>query len=161
MTNGELIPPWGHLHIFGRLVWDLLTHHIDLLVGLAAIIITYRYAKSPWRCVPPGPRGLPLLGNVIKVREGTILFGADWKKKFGVFIAVGPQSHDIYRIHIPGDIVYLNVLGQPIVVINSLEAAAEILDRRANIYSDRPRLIVANEILCGGLLYAFIPYGDL
>ncbi len=57
--------------------------------------------------------------------------------------------------------MYCNAMGQPIVVINSHKVATELLVRRANIYSDRPRLIVANDILCGGLLYAFMPYGDL
>jgi hypothetical protein len=57
--------------------------------------------------------------------------------------------------------LYLNALGQPVVIINSLKVATELLDRRANTYSDRPRLIVAGEILCGGLFTAFIPYGDL
>jgi hypothetical protein len=56
--------------------------------------------------------------------------------------------------------MYLNALGQPMLVINSLKAATELLDRRANIYSDRPRLIVADEILCGGLFIAFMPYGE-
>ena len=57
--------------------------------------------------------------------------------------------------------MYCNAMGQPIIVINSHKVAAELLSRRANVYSDRPRLIVANDILCGGLLYAFMPYGDL
>ena len=57
--------------------------------------------------------------------------------------------------------MYCNAMDQPIIVANSHKAAAELLGRRANVCSDRPRLIVANEILCGGLLYAFIPYGDL
>jgi hypothetical protein len=56
--------------------------------------------------------------------------------------------------------MYLNALGQPILVINSLEVAAELLDRRANIFSSRPRMIVADEILTGGLYVAFMPYGD-
>ena len=57
--------------------------------------------------------------------------------------------------------MYLNVLGQPILVINSLKAAFELLDRRANIYSDRPRYIVADEFLSGGLFTAFMSYGDV
>jgi hypothetical protein len=57
--------------------------------------------------------------------------------------------------------MYLNVLGQPILVINSLKAAFELLDRRANIYSDRPRYIVAGEFLCGGLFTAYMSYGDV
>ena len=57
--------------------------------------------------------------------------------------------------------MYLNALGQPMIVINNLKAASELLDRRANIYSDRPRLIVAHELICGGLFTALMPYGDL
>ena len=57
--------------------------------------------------------------------------------------------------------MYLNALGNTIVIFNRLKPAAELLDRRANIYSDRPRLIVANEILCGGLFFALISHGDL
>jgi hypothetical protein len=56
-------------------------------------------------------------------------------------------------------IMYLTALGQPIIVLNSLKAAFELLDRRANIYSDRPRHIIA-DILCGGRLIALMPYGD-
>jgi hypothetical protein len=58
-------------------------------------------------------------------------------------------------------LMYLNVLGQPVLVINSLKTAVELLDRRANIYSDRSRYIVANEILCGGLFTGFMPYGEV
>ena len=56
--------------------------------------------------------------------------------------------------------MYLNALGQPILVLHSLKAAFDLLDRRANIYSDRPRMIVAHDILCGGLFVALMPYGD-
>jgi hypothetical protein len=57
--------------------------------------------------------------------------------------------------------MYLNALNQPILVLNSLKVAAELLDRRAYISSDRPRLIVGNEILCGNLFTAFMSYGDV
>jgi hypothetical protein len=56
--------------------------------------------------------------------------------------------------------MYLNALGQPIVVFHSLKAAFELLDRRAKLYSDRPRFIVAQDILCGGLFPALMSYGD-
>ena len=59
------------------------------------------------------------------------------------------------------NLMYLNVLGQPMVIINNLKVASELLDRRANIYSDRPRRIVANEIFCGGLFTPAMPHGDL
>jgi hypothetical protein len=57
--------------------------------------------------------------------------------------------------------MYINALGQPIVVLHSLKAASELFDRRAKLYSDRPRFIVAQDILCGGLFTALMPYGDV
>ena len=56
--------------------------------------------------------------------------------------------------------MYLNALGQPILFLNSLKAAAELLDRRSSIYSGRPRLIMAQEIISGGLNFAFLSHVD-
>jgi hypothetical protein len=63
--------------------------------------------------------------------------------------------------NITGQIMYLNVFGLHVIIFNSLKPAFELLDRRANIYSDRARLTVANEVLCGGLFTAFMRYGDV
>ena len=60
-----------------------------------------------------------------------------------------------------GDVVYLNALGKSVVVLNSQKAAADLLGRRARVYSDRPRFIVAAEILTGGLEISLLPYGAL
>jgi hypothetical protein len=68
----------------------------------------------------------------------------------------GLNAHDVLE-----DMLYMNALGQPILVFNSLKPAAELLDRRASIYSSRPRFIMAHEVLSGGLFTAFLPYGDL
>ena len=66
-----------------------------------------------------------------------------------------PRAHDILD-----DVMYLNALGQPILFLNSLKAAAELLDRRASIYSGRPRLIMAQEIISGSLQFAFQSHVD-
>jgi len=47
------------------------------------------------------------------------------------------------------------------VILNSQKVAADLLDRRAGIYSDRPRNIVAAEILTGGFLVVFSRYNDM
>ena len=60
-----------------------------------------------------------------------------------------------------GDVFYIDEGGQPIVVLNTQKAAADLLDRRAAIYSSRPRNIVASQILCGGLNIAFQTNGPL
>jgi hypothetical protein len=61
----------------------------------------------------------------------------------------------------PGDLIYLNIAGQPTIILNSQKVAADLLDRRAGIYSDRPSNIVVCEIMCGGLLFPFARYGDV
>jgi len=60
-----------------------------------------------------------------------------------------------------GNIIYLNTAGQPMVILNSQKIAADLLDRRAGIYSDRPRNIVASDIMTGGLLVVFTRYNDM
>jgi hypothetical protein len=57
--------------------------------------------------------------------------------------------------------MYLDGAGQPIVVCNSLKSAFELLERRSGNYSDRPRFIMAQEILNGGLVLSLMKYGDL
>ena len=36
------------------------------------------------------------------------------------------------------DVLHLNILGQSIVILNSVKAAVNLLDKRGTIYSDRP-----------------------
>ena len=57
--------------------------------------------------------------------------------------------------------MYLDVAGQPIVVLNSLKPAFELLERRSSNYSDRPRFIMAQEILNGGLALPLMRHDDL
>jgi hypothetical protein len=56
--------------------------------------------------------------------------------------------------------MYLDGAGQPIIVCNSLKSAYELLERRSSNYSDRPRFIMANEILNGGLLLAMMKHNE-
>jgi hypothetical protein len=47
------------------------------------------------------------------------------------------------------------------VILNSQKVAAELLDRRAGIYSDRPRNIVGSDIMSGGLFFVLSRYNDM
>jgi hypothetical protein len=138
------------------------SQHPVLLFGTAvcfAIFLTTRYLQSPWRKLPPGPRGFPLLGNALELRSQQWLTFMRWKKEFGA-IHDSPAAHPLLMFLI-GDVFYVNAAGQPIVVLNTQKIAADLLDRRAGIYSDRPRNIVAAQILCGGLAIVFQNYGPL
>ncbi|KZV67268.1 cytochrome P450 [Peniophora sp. CONT] len=118
--------------------------HSVLITGAAAgvvIALVVRYIKSPWRKLPPGPPGLPLIGNALQIVGEPWLKYSAWRKEYG-------------------DIIYLNAAGRPLVVLNNAKVANELLDRRAGIYSDRPPMIVASEILCGGISLPFARYNE-
>ncbi|KAH9065218.1 hypothetical protein EDB87DRAFT_1535199, partial [Lactarius vividus] len=85
--------------------------------------LVVRYARSPWRSVPPGPRNLPIFGNAFLFSNKSWMFRQDCKQR--------------------GDMMYLNAFDQPILILQSFKAAFELLEKRANTSSDRPRFIVA------------------
>lgn len=43
---------------------------------------------------------------------------------------------------IDSDIIYLNILGQPIIILNSVKSAVDLIDKRGAIYSDRPSFVL-------------------
>ena len=66
-------------------VWELATTYVGLVVLGFAVILVTRYVRSPWRRVPPGPWGFPIIGNAAKLQDKTWLFGPDCKKKYRAF----------------------------------------------------------------------------
>ena len=42
--------------------------------------------------------------------------------------------------------MYVSVLGKPVIFLNSVEAANDLLHKKSSIYSDRPRMVMLNEM---------------
>ena len=61
---------------------QLLTPSLGLIASLVAILVA-QYVRSPWRKVPPGPKGLPILGNALQLQDKGWMFGRECKRKFG------------------------------------------------------------------------------
>ncbi|KAF5355241.1 hypothetical protein D9758_006004 [Tetrapyrgos nigripes] len=113
-----------------------------VFTGLITVMVA-RWVRNPMRRLPPGPRGYPIIGNLLALTGAQLwLRFTEWKDQYG-------------------DLVTLNIPGQRIIVINSQAAANEILERHAGKNSDRPRNIVAAELLTGGLLFVFTRYNDV
>ncbi|EGO22103.1 hypothetical protein SERLADRAFT_362527 [Serpula lacrymans var. lacrymans S7.9] len=96
------------------------------LVLTAAFIIVNRLVAGKARFLPPGPRPLPVVGNIfgIRVNEPWITY-KEWA-----------------QIH--GNIVYSRLFGQEIIILNSEEVAKDLLERRSYNYSDRPQYITTD-----------------
>jgi hypothetical protein len=46
-----------------------------------------------------------------------------------------------------GDVVYINVMGQEMIILNSSKAAVDLFDKRSANYSDRPVVMMCGEIV--------------
>ncbi|THU99253.1 cytochrome P450 [Dendrothele bispora CBS 962.96] len=113
-----------------------------ILVASLVLLSLYYLSRKPKGKMPPGPKGLPIIGNIHQLSDENWLQFTEWKFKYG-------------------PLVRLNLGGTNTIVLNTHKVAADILDKRASIYSDRPHFIVAGDMLTGGLLLVFSRYGDL
>lgn len=116
--------PWLSTPVI-QLRENLLT--IGLLSFLAATYVSYRLFPTNRR--PLGPPALPIIGNILSFPfEKPWLTVTAWKATFG-------------------DIVHLQGLGQSIIILNSKQAIDDLLEKRGNLYSNRPRYTVVGEMM--------------
>jgi hypothetical protein len=57
------------------------------------------------------------------------------------------------------DVIYLNILGQGIIILDSSEAIMDLLERRSSIYSDRPKVPMIRDLMGFDFSLPMIPYG--
>ena len=74
------IPPLSSL--FQASPSQPLTLRLGLFATLIVILLA-QYIRSPWRKVPPGPKGLPILGNALQFRNKDWMYKKECKQKFG------------------------------------------------------------------------------
>uniref|UniRef100_A0A0W0F178 Putative cytochrome P450 n=1 Tax=Moniliophthora roreri TaxID=221103 RepID=A0A0W0F178_MONRR len=99
-----------------------------LLLTLLAYV-TLRSASRSRKRYPPGPNGLPFIGNALQIPpDRQWLKWHEWKKGYG-------------------DIIRITVLGQPAIILSSLKIANDFLETRGSIYSDRPIAVMAGELV--------------
>ncbi|KAI0334223.1 CyP450 monooxygenase [Cubamyces sp. BRFM 1775] len=91
---------------------------VAIVLALLILLVFWRYSR---RELPPGPPGLPLIGNFYEIpgphADGHITY-ADLATKYG-------------------DVVTLRAFDQTLIILGSATAAIDLLEKRS-IYADRP-----------------------
>ncbi|KAJ5146780.1 cytochrome P450 [Penicillium atrosanguineum] len=124
---------------------DLPTFPSPTLVGLALLVVTIGvlYSKHANNLrkrlpLPPGPPGNPIWGHLQVIPK-------DHPEQ--QFVKWGKQYSS--------DLLYFNVLGRPMIVINSVEAARDLIDKKGANYADRPRFVLF-EVMGWGVTLTFL-----
>ncbi|KAF9262304.1 cytochrome P450 [Marasmius fiardii PR-910] len=110
-----------------------------LIAGVFGILVLFR--RRTRDSLPPGPPRDPLIGH----------------------LRIIPQERQSEAFHewakIYGDLMYLEVPGRKMVVIDSLEVARALMEERSSKYSCRPRFVVWGELIGRTSALTFMPYG--
>ncbi|EMD37282.1 hypothetical protein CERSUDRAFT_153819 [Gelatoporia subvermispora B] len=93
--------------------------------------------------LPPGPPRLPIIGNV---------FDVPVERASEAYLEMGQK--------LCSDTICLDAMGTYIVVLNSLSAATDLLEKRSTVYSDRPWMTMLSELVGLGWSLPLLPYGD-
>jgi len=95
-------------------------------------------SRKQLRSYPPGPEPQLLIGNLLEFPTKDVAnVYIEWGKKYNSELNELPRPFLIIWLYV-GSVLYASALGSHVVVLNKLEDALELFERRARIYSDRP-----------------------
>jgi hypothetical protein len=108
------------------------------------LFIAYSYIqdrrRNPARLpYPPGPKGYPIIGNLLDIPNAFIYKRfREMSREIGVFPRADHRASTLMRpSNVDSDIIHLQVFGFHLIVCNSKGVADDLLDKRSSIYSDR------------------------
>jgi len=111
------------------------------LCAATSLALIWRWQKNRSRLpYPPGPKGYPLIGNVLDVPQDvpvwkTFIDLAQKSGKYPLYLAENRPT-EILSIQ-DTDVLYLRLVTQDFVVLSSTEAIIDLSEKRSNIICDR------------------------
>lgn len=119
--------------------------HVWLSAAVAGFIVVVfsvrRSLQSAWRATPqfpPGPAGWPLIGTIDIAKDKAWVMFKQWGKTYCLLRCMMITVSQLTGLAASG-LIGVRVLGKRIIVLNTMEHAIELLDKRSAIYSDRYR----------------------
>jgi hypothetical protein len=83
---------------------------------------------------------------------------AEWGRKWGEHSRLSSFPEPSHKFWFTGSIVSVNLMGQTMVIINSAKVLDE-LEKKSSVYSDRPRLEMAGELVGYAKTLVLLSYG--
>jgi hypothetical protein len=114
------------------------------LVGCVFIYIYLRTRSKNYPPLPPGPPVDPIIGHLRLVppdNQDTLFY--KWGKNYGQLPFLENMRVPVL-IMIIGGVMHLKFLGQSAIVLNSVQASVDLLEKRGANYGDRPPFILYN-----------------
>lgn len=111
---------------------------LDIFACVAALGLLHWIRSRRNRHLPPGPPSIPFIGNLHSVPVSQpwlklIEWGRQYSKKNLIMLA----ERALITFRLDSNLIRLNFLGHEIIVVNTLEAATNLCDKRSLIYNER------------------------
>jgi hypothetical protein len=116
---------------------------IVTLLSLLGFIVVFRRRRLLNVPLPPSPPSDFILGHLRHIpSENPEMQYAEWAKIYGKMFFASPFILSA-RAHCGiGDVIYLRVLNRDIIVLNSAKVATDLLEKRGENYSERPKNMI-------------------
>ncbi|EAU83268.1 cytochrome P450 [Coprinopsis cinerea okayama7 len=119
----------------------LLYHLLVSAFCFSVALVSAWKLRSKRKRSPPGPPGYPLVGSLFSIpKEKSWSIHDTWLKEYG-------------------DLVYYEVLGQPVLLVGSAKRVKDLFDKKNAIYSSRPRMPMVNELMKFDNTFGTLKYG--